>query len=448
MSGSENRFGHEAEQAVLGAMMIERRAVVAALLRLDDSDFHAEAHRVLFGVIREMHDAGFAMDAVTVCEELRHRQLLDAVGGGGNIAAMIRQVTTCDHVDHYARIVRDASLDRQIKIAFKRAWEDQTEKSLRELVDLRLARDGNAGGRLFDMREDLPGMIDEILRRDIPVIKTGFNKLDALLGGIIAGEVVTVGARTSGGKTSFMLRVAVKMAQEDNEVLYITAEEKEREIVARLLPQATGVPSYKFRSRTWNEYDIERVRGEGVDRMSSLPMRLLSRGRIAMQDIRRAVLQSNCKVVFVDYLQRCRLPAGERESSQLYEFMADFKELCHDTGVIGFIGSQLDRERDMRANEAPKLRDFRGSSGIESESSICLLLWKPGAPDLNKPKAMDYIPPKAGCIRVQAIIAKARGGPADLAVDMDFQGDLLKFTEARLNGHAGEARDDIQTDAR
>ena len=371
-----------------------------------------------------------------MCERLRGGGRLDQVGGGAYVAELIHKVQTVAHVDHYAQVVRDASLDRQIKAQFRKAWEDQSEESLKVLVDLRIAREGNAGGRIFDLREDVDKAIAEIMRRDVPVINTGFTRLDAIMGGTRPGELVTVGARTSGGKTSFMLRVATNMAQDGREVLFITAEEKETEIVARMLPQATDIPAYKFRSRTWNEYEEDKVRTIGADRISSLPMKIMSRGRIAMQDIRRAVLQSRCEVVFVDYLQRCRLPNGERESSQLYEFMADFKELCHDAGVVGWIGSQLDRERDMRSGERPKLRDFRGSSGIESESSICLLLWKP--PEDKARESMDYVPPAEGCVRVEAIIAKARGGVADVAVDLDFKGELLRFAEAKMNSSTEE----------
>ena len=431
---NEQQLGFEAEQAVLGSMLIEIDAVPKATLHVKEEDFLSDAHRRVLRAILALYavDQYAGIDIVTVAEQLRQAGDLDAVGGTAYLSQLQMAVTTAAHVEHYARKVKNASLDRRIKAQFRKAWEAEEAdkpKELSELTALVNAKEGNAGARLFDFRTDIPDAIEELLRRDVPVLNTGFAQLDAYLCGLRPGELITVGARTSGGKTAFMTRVCLNMAQDGHEALFITSEMRELDIVQRILPQAVKIPSWKFRKRALNEDEEFKVRNFGVEALQSQPIKMLARGRISLEDIRRAVVSSGCKVVFIDYLQRCRFPKAERESSAIYEFMAELKEILLNTGAIGFIGSQLDRERDKEPERRPVLRDFRGSAGIESESDVCLMLWKPP----QQPDKMDYVPPPAGCVRVECVIGKARGGISDLAVDMDFNGEYVRFAESSLN---------------
>ena len=432
----ELQAGIEAERAVLGSMMVEARAISRALLHLEVEDFKLENHRIIFGAIMERHavDPEAGIDVLTVGEILRERGELDKVGGIGVLPGLVETVITADHVEHYARIVKHASLGRKMTAAKMAFHKDESDENLKALSDLYMARQGNQGAKLFDFRNDMPGIIDEILRMDVPILNTGFTRLDAQLCGIEPGELVTIGARTSGGKTAFMTRVCLNMAQMGHEVLYITSEMRVKAIVQRILPQAVKISAYKFRKKALSDIERERVRTDGVDILSSQPIKMLARGRISIDDIRRAVVQSGCKVVFVDYLQRCRFPKAERESSAIYDFMAEFKELLLDTQTIGFIASQLDRTRDREPDRAPVLADFRGSAGIESESDTCIMLWKPKP----EPEKMSYVPPKPGCVRIQAVIGKSRNGSAGGEIDMDFEGEFVRFQETALNGREEE----------
>lgn len=436
MASYEEDRGQEAEAAVLGSMLIEPQAIRRALLHLRAEDFKDEGRRAVFRAIEALyeqdHDGG--VDLVTVAERLNEDRTIDVVGGMGGVAALVDKVTTAAHVEHYAKLVRNASLARQITAQFRATYEDQTPENMRALQDLMMSKEGNLASAMVDFRTDLQSIIDEILRTDVPLIKTGFDRLDALLCGLEPGELVTVGARTAGGKTAFMLRTALQMAEYGNEVLYITSEMRVKELVKRILPQATRIPAWKFRSRSLNERERDKVRLEGIEKLSTLPLKMMARGRISIEDIRRAVIQSGCKVVFVDYLQRCKLPKAERESSALYDFMANYKELLLDTGTLGFIASQLDRQRDKEPDKRPTLSEFRGSGGIEAESDTAIMLWKP----VPKPDRMDYVPPPQGQVRVEAVIAKARSGVSDVGVDMNFDGDFVRFAEASLNSQEEE----------
>ncbi len=428
----------QAERALIGCMFIEPWAAQQAMLTVRQEDFWFKQHQDLFqalGTIYETHPSE-KVDLIIVSNWLREVGHLEHVGGQAYIAECIDAATATDRVGHYARIVRGASLDRHITRAIIALNEHRNPETERAVADLILAKEGNAGRRLTDLREDTARLVEEILRDDVKVLKTGFTRLDAFLGGLEPGDLVTIGARTSGGKTALKVRLCLQMAMDANECLFLTTEMKERQIVARMLPQATRIPAFKFRSRTLTEPEKDRVRREGIENLSSLPIKMMGKSLLSIDDIRRAVVQARPAVVFVDYLQRCKMGKAERLSEGLYDFMRDLKSIAQDTGAVIFIGVQLDRERDRAPSQKPVLADFRGSSGIESESDIALLLWKP--PEDYLRKQPDYIPPRDGHVRVECLIAKARNGASDVKVDLDFDLDLVKFAEASMNAETEE----------
>jgi len=427
-----------AEAAVLGSCLIDQAAARQACILLEAEDFYSEANRRVFSAVMYLaseHDYQ-GIDPVTVGARLRDMGQLDDVGGHTYITELASGKTpTSGHVEHYARIVRSCSLSRSISHAVRKVYDDETPDALSELSELVLLKEANRGRRLFDFREDLQPVVDEIMRTDITQVKTGFPYLDHKLNGLEPGELIAVGARTGGGKTALQTRLCLNMAMDGEECLYITSEMRVASLIRRILPQATNVQASSFRSRSLTQEQRASVPA-GVAAMSSLPIKMMDKGRISIRDIRSAIVRSGCKVVFVDYLQRCKFSRAEKESTAIYDFMAEFKEILLDTGVIGFIACQLDRERDKNSTTPPVLRDFRGSSGIESEADTCLLLWKPPSSDLETKS--DYIPPPSGSIRTELIIAKARNGLSDQKVYMDFDGGLVKFCESNINGPAEE----------
>ena len=424
----------EAEKAVLGSCIIDAHAACRAGMLLYPEDFYFEANRTVYSVMVKMMEDGLPIDLPSLHTRLTEFRQLDEIGGMPALTALTDSVGTTAHVEYYAKLVKGASFRRQILVQIKQAETEvlagnYPDPVIQELGALILAGSGNMARKLFDMREDLQAVINEIITRKKP-LNTGFPWLDHKLGGVLPSELVTVGGRTSVGKTAFMLRTCLQMAMESQQCLYITSEMRIVDLVARMLPQATNVPAHKIRSKLLTPEDVKRIWGMGMENLSSLPIHLLDRPRISLRDIKAAVVRSGCQVVFVDHLQRCQMPKAEKESSALYDLMAGFKELLLDTGVVGFMGCQLDRERDTRPSQRPLLRDFRGSSGIESESNICLLLWRPNAEYVQKKPGS--VPPAQGTIRVECVIAKQREGPAGVGIDMDFNGDLVKFIESEI----------------
>lgn len=419
---------------MLGSCLIERQAVKEAHFILEEMDFYQEANREVFKAVmwvaRENDYSN--VDVVTVGARLRESGKLDEVGGHEYLTSLIGAVATAEHAEYYARIIRGHALSRSISLAVREVYEEETPEATSKLSKLVMAKEENQGRRLFDLRTDLQPVIDKILDPNVNRIGSGFPNLDHALNKFEPGELITVGARPGGGKTAFMTRMCLNMAMDNEECLYITSEMRVPSLIRRILPMATRIESQHFRTRRAVGIAAPGQIEAGVKMIASLPIKMMDHGRITLKDIRGAVNRTGCKAVFVDYLQRCRLPSAEKESTAIYDFMAEFKEILLDTGAVGIIGCQLDRGRDKNPSEAPVMSEFRGSSGIESESDTCLMLWRP--PDQKVLERTESLPPPEGQRRVQVSIRKAREAPADVFVDFDFDGKLVQFVESKVTG--------------
>lgn len=427
-----NRIHHEAEQAAIGSALIERWAALKVIQLLKMGDFYDDKHRRIYGAIERIAESGslFEVDVVLVAEELRRKNELDAAGGGSYLAEIINKVTTSAHVEHYIRYVKEASLERQIEQQISVVQADSTPEQVKDLGDLILALQGNRGGGIFDMRHDLGPMLEEIVERPEPGILCGIGVIDELVtGNFHKGELWTIGARPGGGKTALMLRLAASMATKLDpaaEVLYITMEMRTKEMVTRLLPMATGIPHSRFRTGRLSKGDIENVMEVGAE-MSLMPLKIAHKSRASLDDIRGMIFQAKPQVVFIDYLQRCRLGRGDNLPHAIGEFYADLKSFMLDTGCIGFIGCQTDREMDKFPNIPPTMSHLKGSGGIESESDGVMMLWQP--PQEVIMKRAGWVPPRAGMDPIELIFRKNRNGPRDVQADLELDGQLIKMCE-------------------
>lgn len=422
----------EAEMAALGSALIERWAALKVVQLLRVSDFYDERHRLVYEAIERITEQGatFAVDSVLVAEELRRAGELEKVGGGSYLAQLTDKVATAGHVEHYVRYVKEASLERQIAHQIEIVQADSTPSQVKDLGDLILSLQGNRGVGIFDMRHDLGPMLEEILERPEPGILCGIGVIDELVtGNFHKGELWTIGARPGGGKTALMLRLAAVMAtrlEPAPEVLYITSEMRTKEMVSRLLPMATGIPHSKFRTGRLSPGEITDVLDAGSE-MSLMPLKIAHRSRPSMDDIRGIIFQAKPQVVFIDYLQRCRLGRADNLPHAISEFYADLKSFALDTGCIIFIGCQTDRESDKFPNIPPTMSHLKGSGGIESESDGVMMLWQPPMEVILK--RADWVPPSPGMDPIEVIFRKNRNGPRDVKADMELDGQLIKMCE-------------------
>ena len=416
----------EAERAVLGSMLIDNAAAAKAVDMLTHTDFYQQSHRDIFQAAVAVFKKDRALDRVTLSEEIRSRWSIGAIGGDAYLRELIHSVSTADHVEHYATLVKEASLDRQVATQLHKTADNKTAENLAKLSALMDALHGVRTDRLFDFRKDLPGMLDDLLTARADLIDTGFLDLDKILGGLDPGDLTTVGARTSGGKTAMMVKLAVQLAgKHGRECLYITTEMTREQIVTRVLPMASEVPAWKFRRRRFDQDDYKKINKACEDMLSKLRLQVACKTVISLGDIRNAVLKAKPRVVFVDYLQRCAFGSGDTRAYQVMDFMKDLKTMAQELRLNIFIGCQLNRALDTDPDREPENSDLKDSGGIEAESDQVVLLWKPTDKRLTK-EGID-VPP--GQHLVRAKVSKNRHGVAFKTADFLLNGQLVDLVE-------------------
>ena len=440
----------DAEMAVLGSAMIEKWAGMKLLQLLRDVDFYEDRNRMVYQAIAAVAERApnNILDAVAVSEELRRVKFngqglelktkngLEEIGGWKYLVECTDKVTTSENIELYAKYVKEASIERDIYHKINATAGDPSAKNVKELGDLILALQGTRGGAIFDMREDLGQMVEQILTQPEVGTPTGFETFDVLTnGGPVPEELITIGARPGAGKTATMLKMACNMAEalalagnpKKECILYLTTEMTVKSLVQRILPMVTGIPHRKFRSGGLDKAEIGKVMDVCGDGLDTFPLKMMGRSRLSIDDIRGAIFQAKPKIVFIDYLQRCRLPKADNMAYALQEFMADLKSLMVDCRIAGFIGCQADRELDKFPNQPPMMAHLKGSGGIESESDMVVMLWEPTPAVIAK--RIDWVPPRNNCKAIEGIIRKARSGPDNVAFDIQLEGELIKMTD-------------------
>lgn len=428
-----------AEQAVLGSMLIEPAAAGRAKLELEVDDFYSEKHQHIYRAACELFDEQTPIDGVTVLERLRLRGRAAAAGGNDTIMACINAVGTAAHVLYYAKIVRAASLQRQFDRQLQVTAQEQTPEHVEELSAILGAISGHGMGRIVSFKDDLVDMVEEILSRPVVGYQTGFFSLDNFLVRLEPGDVVSIGARTSGGKTAMMTQMLMNMARAGVPVAYMTSEMDEKQLIKRILPAAAGVGAYHFRSGNMGEMEKEAVRRAVSEELVNLPIHIVGRPRLSLRDVRGTIVKTGCKFLAYDYLQRAQMPKAESRVYEIEHFMIGLKTIAQETGCVIALGVQLDRGMDRNPTIPPTLADLRGSGAIEHESDQVILLWRPPAAVIQK-RGNDWTPPRDGCMAIEALILKNRHGEAGAVADLELNGEMVSMAERTMNPRSGDKK--------
>lgn len=422
----------DAERAVLGSMLISTGAVGKIMDMLTPEDFHQESHRHIYDAACAvaMRNGGKGVDMTTVYAELLTRKLAGDAGGHLYIAQCQDSVATPAHAEHYARLVLEASLDRKIGRQLLITASNKTPENVAKLAELMAAMSSVHHAALFDFRRDLPGAVERLLAIGPAALKTGIPGMDAKLGALRPGDVITIGARTGVGKTALMARLAVSMAQLRAPVLYATTEMDEDDMLGRILPMALRMDAWRFRARQFETSQAASLRAEANGWLAQLPLTIYGRPRLSLSDLRAATNRAQAKVVFVDYLQRCQFRHSETHAQAVTQFMADLKTFAQERGVVVFLGCQLSRLMDKTATTPPSLGDLKDSGGIEAESDIVGLLWRPSKDALAKRSQQ----PEAANIGLDLIIAKHRHGASGVVVELELEARYVRMLDIQEIG--------------
>nr|PZN79559.1 MAG: replicative DNA helicase [Pseudomonadota bacterium] len=428
----------EAEQAVLGGLMLDASAWdnVADVLRAED--FYRPDHRLIFNAIGALAQEGKPVDVVTVSEQLERTRELEAAGGLAYLGALARDTPTAANVRAYAEIVRERSLMRQlISIGSEIASSVFNNEGLtaRELVDRaeqRVFEIAEAGFRGRDgaiaVRSLLPQIIDQIdewhtnpdKMRGLP---TGFTDFDRITGGLRPGDLIVVAGRPSMGKTTLAVNMAEYAAIHPEiraSVAIFSMEMPAEQVITRMLSSIGGVPLQNLRSGRISDEDWVRITSATsqlseakifVDETPGLsPTELRARAR-------RIKREHGLDLVVVDYLQLMQVPGNkENRATEISEISRGLKALAKELAVPVIALSQLNRSVEQRQEKKPVMSDLRESGAIEQDADMILLIYREEVYDKNTTKK--------GIAEID--LAKHRNGEIGTFL-LTFQGQFTRF---------------------
>lgn len=428
----------EAEQAVLGAILIDRNAIFRVADILSSKDFYAPANEKIFETIIELYEKGQPIDILTLTNRLKDKNLLQDVGGSGYLAELTNQVATAAHIAHHARVVKEKKVLRDLIVASAEITEDAFEPSneVEELLDtieqkILSISQKSLPKNFVHISQELKEAYERIEKlheqkgalRGIP---TGFKGLDNILSGLQKSDLVVMGARPSLGKTALALDIARHAAVKAKVPVGIFSLEMSREqVIDRLVSAQSQVPLWKLRTgRITNDLEFQMIRN-ALDELSKTPIFIddtPSPNIMQMRSMaRRLQIERGLGLLIVDYLQLI-MPRRNSDNmvQQVTEISRGLKSLSRELGVPILALSQLSRAVDQRDHKMPKLHDLRESGAIEQDADVVLFIYR-------KDREQVDLPPEEQNV-AQIIVAKHRNGPLG-SVRLKFDNERVTFRD-------------------
>jgi replicative DNA helicase len=428
----------EAEQSVLGAILIDRDVIVEIAEFLRPEDFYRQANGTVYRSILELFERREPIDIVTVSEALERVDELDAVGGRAYLSSLANQTPTAVHAVQYARIVeRKAVLRNLISAAGKIAgigYEDPAEvqeaidRAEGELFQVSQRRVTVGFSRLRELLHDAYDRLDYLHahRGEISGVRSGFNDLDALTTGFQKSDLILVAARPSVGKTSFALNIAEHAAVRDRRSVGIFSLEMSKEqLVLRLLSSVANIDSQRLRTGFLEELDFARI-APAMNALSEAPIFIDDTPNISTMELRtkarRLQAEAGLDLVIVDYLQLMQATTTSRDANRVQEVSEvsrGLKALARELEVPVIALSQLSRGPEQRTDKRPMLSDLRESGSIEQDADLVMFLYRPEY--YATAEKRDELEGKS-----ELIISKQRNGPTGV-IDLYFQKAYTRF---------------------
>jgi len=427
----------DAERSILGAILLDNNALNTAIEALKPDDFFIPQHRSIFIEMMALGEAQHAIDLVTLTEELHRRGELESSGGAPYLASLVDGVPRVSNVEHYARIVKEKAMLRNLIHAThniqQRAFDgedgadtilDNAESSI-----FALAEDRVKAGLLpiKDIVRDNFERLEKIFRegKSVTGIPTRYTELDKLLSGLQPSELIILAARPSQGKTALALNFAENIAIRGGLPVAVFSLEMSKEaLLQRLLASVAQVDAHKFRSGRLNREDWRRMT-EGLGQISSAPLWIDDAGSISVLEIgakaRRLKRDKGLSLLIVDYLQlitaRGRFNSRQEEVASISRAL---KGLAKELQIPVLVLSQLTRAPE-REERGPQLSDLRESGAIEQDADVVMFIYRPNF--FKK----DATPEERDMAEIN--IAKQRNGPTD-KVKFVFLSSFTRFEEA------------------
>jgi len=425
----------EAEQSVLGSMLIEDNAILRAAELLRPDDFYREAHRHIFEAILYLNEKGEAVDLVTVSDRLRQVGLLEPSGGLSYITNLTTIVPTAANVEYYARIVEEKAVLRNLIraateiVAKGYAGKEEVEVILDEaeqlIFQVSQRREYQGYVSIRDILEETFERIEYLYahKGGVTGVPTGFTDLDRLTSGLQPSDLIVIAARPSMGKTMFCLNMARNAAVHHKiAVALFSLEMAKEQLVQRLLCLEAGVDGHRLRTGFLADSDWPKL-STALGQLSEAPIFIDDTPAQSVMEVRaksrRLKAECNLGLVVVDYLQLMHV-RGRSESRQqeISEISRSLKSMARELKVPVVAASQLSRAVEARNDKRPLLSDLRESGAIEQDADVVAFIYRDSY--YNKDSDKGNI--------AEIIVAKQRNGPTE-TVELVFLKESGRFMD-------------------
>jgi replicative DNA helicase len=435
------------EEAILGAAMLEKEAIVSVQELLKPESFYKEAHQKIYRAIQELSVAHNPIDIYTVSEELKKKGELDEVGGSYYLSQLTLKVGSAAHIEYHAKIVAQKYIQRELIRISSETQHDAFDDAIivDELLD-------NVQQKIFDLVEGnirsetrhIQNLIAEVTKEietaaahnGLSGISSGFPSLDRVTLGWQPSDLSIIAARPSMGKTAFVLTMARNMAVKSHTpVAFFSLEMSSAQLVKRLLVSETEIDSAKIRGGVKMSNEDWDILNDKISKLIDAPLYIDDTAALSIFEFRakarRLVLSHGIKIIFIDYLQLMTGPPsthGFREQ-EVSAISRSLKAIAKELNIPIIALSQLNRMVETRSglNKRPQLSDLRESGAIEQDADLVLFIHRPEYYGMDEDENGNSLKGLA-----EIIIAKHRNG-ATADVWLRFLSNLVKFEDNEYN---------------
>ncbi|WP_423983765.1 replicative DNA helicase [Granulicatella adiacens] len=433
----------EAEEAVLGSILLEQDSIISVMEFLVPDDFYRVAHQLIFAAMIELNQNSEAIDPITVSEKLRQKNQIYNVGGEAGIIELLDKVPTAANVEFYTQIVLEKSTRRKLiktstNIVKNAYQEDETIANVLDTAerDILSVSEGRNKAGFIPIRDVLHDAYESLEERsknngEVTGIATGYIGLDRMTSGLHADELIILAARPSVGKTAFVLNIAKNVAVNLNETVAIFSLEMgaeslvERIICSHASINAGHLKTGKLTDEEYTQYFV----ATGV--LAEAPIYIDDTPGIRVSEIRakcRRLKQerNNLGLVVIDYLQLIEGNGKESRQQEVSEISRNLKKLAKELKVPVIALSQLSRGVEQRQDKRPIMSDIRESGSIEQDADIVAFLYRDDY-YRQEPDENGQVPEVEPNSTIEVIIEKNRSGPRG-TVELNFMKEFNKFT--------------------
>ncbi len=428
----------EAEKSVLGAVMLDKDAIIKIADTLSPEDFYKGSHQKIYQAMLNLYQKREAIDVLTLSSYLKEKKLLEEIGGFSYLTSLATSVPNAAHIEHYANLVREKSVLRKLLNSFSKISEEifSTDKETEEIIDktqqeiFQIVQQG-VEMKFKPLKDDLKDAFERIEKlykgdRSLRGLTTGFPDLDERLSGLQKANLIVLAARPSLGKTTFALDIARAVALKENQPVGIFSLEMSREdIVDRLISAQAGIDLWRLRTgRLQDESDFKLIE-VALDKLSRADVFIEDSSSLDVLQIRtmarKLQLEKGLSLLIIDYLQLIRPSRRiESEVQQMTEISRGLKSLAKELNVPVLAISQLSRAVEQREIRIPRLADLRSSGSIEQDADVVLFIYRK-----DKDKNPETLGPE-DINTAEIIIAKHRNGPTG-SVKLKFNPGTVSF---------------------